>query len=353
MKIAIIGAGNGGQAMAAHFSLLNHEVRLYNRSENRLYPIIKNQGIQLSGALNDFVGIHLITNKIEEAVNGAEIIMVTTTANAHKDLAVHMAPFLEEGQIVVLNPGRTFGALEFSQAIGSHCFSKIRLAEAQSLIYACRADNNGNVNIIGIKNRVMLAAFPSAKTSEIASILNSIYPCFEAVENVLVTGLENIGSILHPTVILFNAATIERGTDFYFYNDMTPRVANVLEQVDKERLSIGDALGLKLNSISDWVSYAYEGITGNSLCEKMRNNPAYDQILAPRELRSRLLLEDIPTGILPMMELAKFLKVPTPLMSSIFNISQALLDENFKETGRTFKSLGFENKSIHEFIASL
>ncbi len=112
-------------------------------------------------------------------------------------------------------------------------------------------------------------------------------------------------------------------------------------------------MGLKLNSISDWVSYAYEGITGNSLCEKMRNNPAYDQILAPRELRSRLLLEDIPTGILPMIELAKLLKVPTPLMSSIFNISQTLLDENFEETGRTFKSLGFENKSIHEFIGSL
>jgi opine dehydrogenase len=264
-----------------------------------------------------------------------------------------VAPFLEDGQIVVLNPGRTFGALEFAQALGKDCFAKIILAEAQSLIYACRADSNGNVKIIGIKNKVMLAAYPTKNTGEVVKLLNSIYPCFVAVENVLVTGLENIGSILHPTVILFNAATIERGTDFYFYNDMTPRVANVLEQVDNERISIGAALGLKLNSVSNWVSYAYEGITGDTLCEKMRNNPAYDQILAPRELRSRLLLEDIPTGILPMMELAKLLKVQTPLMNSIFNISQALLNERFEESGRTIQSLGFENKTIHGFISSL
>lgn len=41
MEISIIGAGNGGQAMAAHFTMLGHKVRLYNRSLDKIIPIIE------------------------------------------------------------------------------------------------------------------------------------------------------------------------------------------------------------------------------------------------------------------------------------------------------------------------
>jgi len=349
MKISIIGAGNGGQAMAGHFAMLGHYVCLYNRSQNRLNSIQVHKIIDLSEAITGKGYLSIVTTNLEEAINGAELIMVTTTADAHCELAEKMAPFLSDDQIVVLNPGRTLGALEFGSIVRRISSKRIYIAEAQSLIYACRAELPGYVRIIGVKEKVLLAAFPCKDTDYVLSKLNSVYPCFVKGENTLHTSLENIGAILHPAVILFNAAIIERGQEFYFYNDMTPAIAAFIEQLDYERIMIGKVFGLNLIPVKDWVSYAYSDIQGADLCEKMKNNPAYHKILAPSTLYSRLLLEDIPTGILPLTEIAKVGNVPTPLMVSLLSISQALLKIDFSTNGRTLKNLELENFSVEEF----
>lgn len=180
--------------------------------------------------------------------------MITTTANAHSQIACKIADIIQEDQTIVLNPGRTLGALEFSNEIKKKSNVKIHIAEAQSLIYACRAESPGKVRIIGVKDRVMVSAYPSSDTELVLSKLNKIFPCFIKTENILYTSLENIGAILHPAVILFNAAAIERGSMFYFYSDIIPAVADFLEKLDNERLMIGRAFGVNLLSLSDWIS---------------------------------------------------------------------------------------------------
>lgn len=348
MKITIIGAGNGGQAMAGHFASLGHTVTLYNRSVEKLEPINRARGILLREAIDAFGEIQLVTDSMEAALKEAELIMITTTADAHRELAENMAPYIKENQVIVLNPGRTLGAVEFSNIIKKHTTTRVFIAEAQSLIYACRAESAGKVRVIGVKDKVLLAAYPATDTDHVLNILNSVYNCFVKVDSVLVTSLENIGAIFHPSVVLFNAAAIERGEMFYFYNDMTPAVANFLMEIDKERLAVGAAYGIKLNSVSDWVSLAYKNIEGNDLCEKMRNNPAYYQIQAPRMLNSRLLTEDIPTGILPIMELGKAANLQLPLMNSVCTLAEGILKVNFREKGRTLKNLGFEDLNMQE-----
>ena len=346
MRITIIGAGNGGQAMAGHFSMLGHLVTIFDRDQGILNVLSELGAITLNGAINGVGKIFNIANCFEDAVRGAEIIMVTTSADAHNDVAQSISPYVEEGQIVILNPGRTFGAIEFDKILKETVSCNYYLAEAQTLIYACRAESVGRVRIIGIKQKVLFSAFPSTHTDFILEKVNSIYNCFVKVENCLVTGLENIGAVLHPSVVLFNAATIERGDIFYFYNDMTDSVANFIEKLDNERLEIGKACNIKLRSVKEWISYAYRDINGNTLCEKMRNNPAYFQIKSPDRLNSRLLLEDVPTGILPMIEIAKIANVETPLMESILKIVQSLLNIDFYTKGRTLKNLGIEGISI-------
>ncbi len=42
IKFSVIGAGNGGIAMAGYLSLLGYEVNLYNRSLNNILDLIKN-----------------------------------------------------------------------------------------------------------------------------------------------------------------------------------------------------------------------------------------------------------------------------------------------------------------------
>jgi opine dehydrogenase len=353
MDIAIIGAGNGGQAMAAHFTMLGHKIRLYNRSLEKILPIIETGCITLYDKIVGTSVIHQVTDNIREAIEGVDLIMITTTANAHSEIACKIADIIQEDQTIVLNPGRTLGALEFSKEIKKKSNVKTHIAEAQSLIYACRAESPGKVRIIGVKDKVLVSAYPLTDTGLVLSKLNKIFPCFIKAENILHTSLENIGAILHPAVILFNAAAIERGSMFYFYSDMTPAVADFLEKLDNERLMIGRAFGVNLLSLFDWISYAYNNIKGNTLLEKIRNNPAYYKISAPDTLYSRLLLEDIPTGILPMTQLARMVNIETPLMNSVLEISQALLGKNYINGGRTLNNLGLYNVTKEEFIHSL
>ncbi|HEY9054134.1 MAG TPA: 2-dehydropantoate 2-reductase N-terminal domain-containing protein, partial [Rectinemataceae bacterium] len=118
----VAGAGNGGLAMAGHLGLMGFEVRLFNRTDAHLNAARWYKGVELEGAVEGFGPLRLATSSIREAVEGADVVMVVTPSTAHSSLASAMAPFLHDGQVVVLNPGRTGGALEFRAAIkGEKC----------------------------------------------------------------------------------------------------------------------------------------------------------------------------------------------------------------------------------------
>ena len=122
------------------------------------------------------------------------------------------------------------------------------------------------------------------------------------------------------------------------------------ERLDAERLAIGRAYGLTLTSARDWVSMAYDHIMGDTLRERMFNNPAYYDITAPTTLRCRQLLEDIPTGFVPMLELGRLAGVETPLMESLLPICSTLLDEDFRTTGRTLEKMGLGGMSFETLL---
>ena len=333
MKIAVIGAGNGGQSISGYLSMQGYEVSLYDIDEQRIKALQEKGGIQLEGRLNGFGKVACITTDIAEAVLGAEMIMVTTVANAHRAVAKSIAPYIEEGQVIILNPGRTCGALVFKQTLTEcGCIKRYYLGEAQTLVYACRVIENGHVNVIGIKDEVLLEK------------LNPIYPSFVKAPNVLHTSLENIGAMFHPCVLLFNAATIERNEVFWFYRDMTEQVAAFIEKFDAERLAVGKAYGIELLSVREWIKFAYKDTEGETLCERMRNNPAYHDIKSPSTIFTRQLTEDIPTGVLPIMELGKAAGVAAPLLESMVHICEGLLNMDLHTNGRSLRNLGLEGK---------
>ena len=51
------------------------------------------------------------------ALNFADIIIITTVATAHKEIAMNIAPFLKSEKIILLCPGKSFGAYEFRKTL--------------------------------------------------------------------------------------------------------------------------------------------------------------------------------------------------------------------------------------------
>ena len=72
MKIAVIGAGNGGQSISGYLAMQGYEVSLYDIDEKRISELNEKGGITLEGKLSGFGKISTITTDIENAVAGTD-----------------------------------------------------------------------------------------------------------------------------------------------------------------------------------------------------------------------------------------------------------------------------------------
>jgi len=350
MRIAVLGAGNGGFAFAAHLTLLGHQVNLWNRTIEKLQPLIKDKKIHVSGELEGIAEISLVSRDLRKVCAGCQLIMVAISADGHKDLAKQIAKVIESDQIIILNPGRTGGALEFYAILKKTTPNKkVYIAEAQSLLYACRKEENNKINIFGLKKILPFAAMPAKDTNYVLSFIKNIFPQFVPVDNILQTSFENIGCIFHPPIALFNIGRIERKEEFRFYKDVTPSICSFIEQLDFERITIAKIFGIKVRGVREWILKAYDiKKKGSSLYDLMMSNPAYSNVFAPTTIFGRYFFEDVPTGLLPLREFSLLQGLKTPIMDSLITMISTVCRQDFYATGRDLKSMGVQNMTFNE-----
>lgn len=340
VSVCVIGAGNGGVAMAGHLGLKGHRVRLYSRNEQKVAPVRRAGGIFVTGAVEGFGPVELATTDLAQAVEGVDIIMITTPASAHAATASALAPHLRK-QLVVLNPGRTGGALEVLNILREHGRDNT-VVETQSFVYASRAEAPNRARIYDIKRSVPVAALPARNTATALWMLRRLYPEFVAAANVLETSFANIGAIFHPAPLILNASKVDNGVPFdYYHEGITPSVAALMERIDVERLAVAKALGVETRSAKEWLQVAY-GAEGDTLYEAIQANASYCGIKAPQTLQHRYILEDVPTGLIPIASFGRHLGVPTPFTDSLIQMACGVTGINFWLQGRTVKTLGLD-----------
>jgi opine dehydrogenase len=349
----VIGAGHGGKAMAAHLALMGVKVTLYNRTPEHVTYIIARGGIELENAddgPHGFAQLVMATSDMEEALRKAQIIMVVVPSSAHADVAKHMSPFLQDGQIVILHPGRTCGAIEFKKALSDEgCLADVVVAEAETFIYASRSDGPAQAHIFRIKEAVPLAALPATRTQLVLDAIEPAYPQFIDGGNVLNTGMNNMGAIFHPALTLLNAGWIESTNgDYQFYIDgVTPSVGRVLEALDRERVTVGSALGLRARTGLEWLKMAYD-TSGQDLNEAIHNQPGYYGIKAPSTLNHRYIFEDVPMSLVPIASLGERFGVSVRGMESIIRLACIIHRTDYKRRGRTVDKLGIARLTVSE-----
>jgi len=354
-RFCVLGAGHGGTTMAGHLSLMGFEVNLWNRSPERLQTIEELGAIELlppdDGHLEGGLGkLRRVSTDCAEVIPDADILMVVIPATGHQDVARAIAPYVHKGQIVVLNPGRTGGALAFRHDLRTAgCKSEPLIAETQTLIYACRVVGPAQAKIFAVKNSVRVAALPGYRTNEVVERLRHAYSQFVPATNVLCTSLDNVAVMFHPAVMLVNAARIEdtHGDFEYYLQGVTPSVAGYLEALDNERIALTDALGIAAMRVRTWLYVSYDA-AGRGLYEAVQSNPAYKGIMAPQSLVHRYLLEDVPTSLIPMISLGKQYGVKMPTMRSIVHLASLLLGQNFWSTGRTVETMGVKGLTVRQ-----
>ena len=351
-RYTVIGAGHGGKAMAADLAAKGFTVNLYNRTAERLSEIVLRGEIELeyeSGA-SRCCRLAVVTSDIAEALDGANVIMVVVPASGHREIARSCAPHLRDGQIVVLNPGRTGGALEFRQILNREgCTADVVVAEAGTFVFASRSTGPAQARIFRRKNTVPLAALPATRTGHVLETVCEAYPQFIPVPNVLHTSLDNMGAIFHPALTLLNAGWIERTKgDFQFYIEgVTRSTAHVLEVLDRERVTIAAALGVRARPALRWLRDAYSA-KGETLYEAIQGNPGYQGIKAPRNLRHRYIFEDVPFSLVPLASLGAQFGVDTWAADAMIRLACVLHRTNYFERGRTAEDMGLKGLRVGE-----
>jgi opine dehydrogenase len=336
-RIAVVGAGNGGHAMAAHMALRGVPVHFYEMPQfaGNLQPAQERGGIELTGVVAEgFARPALITTDIAQALRGASHIFVVTQALGHEKVAALCAPHLEPGQTVVLFPG-SGGTLQFARTwrdVGmSH---KVYLAETMTLPYSCRLMGPAHVNIHrGPAVHEILAALPARDNQAVIDTLHPAYPSLEAATHVLEAALYNANVLLHPIGVLFNLGRIEFSQgEFWMYKEgFTPSVKKVFRALDSEKMALLRALGLEPVPHEQSYEYRYQ--------EKWTDF-AKDSSKGPFSANTRYITEDIPIGMVLWASLGELLGVPTPTARALIHISSVIHDTDYWQVGRTLDKLG-------------
>ncbi|MGO1469193.1 MAG: NAD/NADP octopine/nopaline dehydrogenase family protein [Tissierella sp.] len=349
IKYCVIGAGNGGIAMAGYLAMMGYTVNLYNRTYEKLLPLLKDMTINLTGEVMGSGKLNKITSDIEEAIRDIDVIMVTIPAMGHSQIARKMAPYLKDGQIIILNPGRTGGALEvYETLLRERKRNNVIVAEAQTFIYAVRSEVSTQAHIFKAKHEVSLAAIPATKTDYVLQLINKVYPQFIPAKDILETSINNYGAIFHPGPTLLNSGHIERAIPFDYYTEgITPSVANVLERMDSERMEIGKMLQIDTISAVTWLYESYGG-RGRNLYEAIQNTGAYKGLPAPGTIKTRYIHEDVPYSLVPIESIGNLLGIKTPAITSVINLAECMTGKDFRKIGRTADKLGLEGLSITE-----
>ena len=355
MKVAILGAGHGGIAMAGDLTLSGHEVRLAATADHSsnlkllmAFGGIMVEGITSSGAPAGFAKPALMTTDCGAAIKGAEVVMVVVPAFGQEPYMRLLIEEGEKGQIVVFNPGK-FGTLAFARMLKeSGRWGDFLIGETTSFIFAAKTKGMGHVNIKAIKEELPFAALPADRTAEALWTLTDLYPQLSPSMGVLQTSIDAPGLIIHPISTLMNMSRIEQiGPYRNSHYDITPSVGRVMEGVDQERMAVANLLCRETFSFMDTMEVLYK-VKGESAYDVMYQVSAHNVQMAPDSLQHRYVSEDIPYGLVTIASIGRSIGVPVARIEAIVNIACMANGVDYWTTGRTAEKLGLAGMTAQE-----
>ena len=355
--ISILGAGNGGQTLAAHLAIKGCEVCLFEhpKFKKNVEKISKKGGIELSGKLVGFGKISLVTTDIKKAITGASIIMIVAPSFTQRTFIEMAIPYLDDSQIIMLIPGN-FGAFEVKKIL-KKSGKNLTIAETNTLPYACRKIEEGKVNIWGVKSYASIASLPAENIFKVIKALNDFFPIpLKRAKNSLEISFSNPNMIVHCPTMILNAGRIEstKGNFMFYCEGMTRSVCKVMEKMDEERMEIGEKLNLNLISTLEWLKITYH-LQGENLFEVISSSPVYGGHGpdAPGTLNHRYITEDIPHLLVPVASFGQLLGIPAIASECIIKLAAIINNTDYFISGRNLKTLGLSGMSVKEILASI
>ena len=350
--IAVIGAGNGGKALAADMALQGRKVRLFEFPEYaaNTAEITKSHRLNVRGEIEGEAELEVVTDDPAEAVDGADTVMVCVQAPAHERAARALAPLLSPERLVLVNPGSIGGSLRFARVFRELGMEELPfLAETATLTYGCRGAGP-DVDIYLKVRRVVYGCFPSRDIGVVGPDLEALFPGLVRGASVLEAGLNNANPVIHPAIALLNAARIENeGARMLFYADgVSPAVVRLIKKLDGERMALLRALGYPAQT--DPETSAQQGYADSAdYFECYKRGPVFRGFTSPDTIDHRYFHEDVGVGLVMFCELGRLLGAPTPASEAVVRMCSVIQGIDYMSRAeRALASLGVGGMSVEE-----
>lgn len=336
MRVAVIGAGNGGHAMAAHLTVEGHEAVLFSRTKSKIDDIEAEGGIVMQGLGADgLVPIAGATTDIGAAVAGAEIVISTVPGMVQPDYLELLIPHVTPEQALWFCPGNAMSliARPLLTAAGK---PDVLLIESNTLTYAVRKTAAASVRATYLL-LARCAAFPASRNDEAMELVRRLYQ-LPAAPNVLDTTLNNVNPMIHVVPSLLNMGSIDaRDGAFSIYGEgMTESILGAMEALDRERLALLEHFGL-------------DAMPLDALYEELGTGPIYRRSMgvgAAERYEPRFLSEDVPIGLVTMASLGREHGTPTGLIEGLIELAGAVDGVDYRSGGRSAALLGLSGMSV-------
>lgn len=342
-KIAVLGAGGTGHAIAADLTLAGFPVSLYElpQFKENLEAALQRGGIEIADAAGQrFAKVSEVSTEIRKALEGAEIVLVAVVATRHEQIAEVCAPYLEDGQTIVIGPDNG-GSLVFANILKRRGIkADISVAGMGSNYYICRLIGPAKV-LVGLSRRPKrLAAFPATDTAKVLNKLSQLAGIYDFIAgtNVLEVALSSPNTVVHLAGSLLNTGAVENaGGQYYLYKQgMTSSVLRCIDAVAQEKAALFNALGYTVGASratkqgENYQSELFQGLAG------------------PTSMQHRYITEDASTGQCLMVSLADMINVPTPVAKALLTLASVINQTDYLKEGRTVEKLGISGLSVDQ-----
>jgi hypothetical protein len=293
-----------------------------------------------------------------EAARGCDIVILTVPAFVHLTYLKCLAPYLDDGCIIVGLPGQNGFEYDVREALGSR-LKRCAMLNFESLPWVCRAGKFGRyANIAGHKEKLLGAANGDLGRANIADPLACLQRLFGAPPKLTISGhplgitLRAPNAYCHPPM-MFGRWKDWDGTGLdeapFFYSGVDEETVTLLEEVSEEvvntsRRIMADYPGVDLSQVIrlyDWDVGCYGNVIEDktTLLTAMRTNGAYAGIRHPMvetedgklvpDFTHRFLTEDVPFGLVVIRGIAEIAGVPTPKLDTVLCWSQQKLGKEY------------------------
>jgi opine dehydrogenase len=345
MRVAVLGGGNGSFAAAGDLASAGHDVRLWRRNREAVAAHKAAGGaiVVKDGSGRREARPTLVTDDIAVAVRDVELILCPAPAPAQIDIARRLAPHLVSGQVIFLPPG-TFGSFVFAKAVrAAGNPADVAFAETGTLPWLTRKHGAFEVAITTRAKRLPTGVLPLRLCDHALAVIGRAFPgVIEPCGDALSAALMNAGPIIHPPLIIMNAAPLEHFDRWDIHKEGTQSaVRRVTDALDAERIAVRETFGYRAPHFPLADHYARAGD------EWMYGRGSHDSVTDSGDWREhidltkhRYMLEDVRFGLSFLVSAAERVGASTPLARALLAIGAAICGEDFKQTGRTFENLG-------------